>query len=598
MLALSLTSEEGQILRSTKGYGQSRMTCPYCSHHRKAANKHDRCLSVKRDEDGVVYNCQHCGVKGSINTNESRGERKLNNVVAIAEKKPVNRRNPADCPKLEDKHYEWLSSVRHISRETADKFGLFATRQFFPSVGKEQDAVGFPYFDADGLIVSAKIRSIESKAFTCWQSPPSFYGINRMQQGGDFWIVEGELDAIAMAEAGINAVSVPNGAPMKVVDGKITPEEDSKFRFLWAAKDLIDNAKRIIIAADADTQGEALAEEIARRVGKDRCWRIHWPEGVKDANECLIKLGKDELTKIVASPEPWPINGLYGAEKFKDQIFELYEKGVGRGFSTGYQNVDDLYTIVPGQMTVVTGVPSSGKSEFVDQIMVNLAEEQGMSFAICSFENEPRLHIAKLMAKRARKPFFEGPTRRMAPHDMQAALDWVNDHFVFLHQEDGGLSDLESILSRLRAAVMRMGVRGAVIDPYNFIERPRDVSETEWISNMLTRIKSFCMAHGIHIWFVAHPTKLQRGQDGKLPVPKGYDISGSAAWFAKADCGMTVHRIPDENPLEAQIHIWKVRFSWVGKQGETRLYYDVGTTRYADYGYQPGEEEEGKGLLD
>lgn len=587
MYAKHMSYEEEAIRKMALSHGQTRTICPYCSHQRRY-NKRDRCLSVKTDNDGIVYNCQHCGVKGVI-----REDRRVNNVVPM-EKKPAVRRDPADSPALEQRHYDWLLNERGISKETADKLGLFKSEQFFPAVGEKQDAVGFPYFDADGMIVSAKMRSIQSKAFTCWQSPPAFFNLRNMTEGEDFIIVEGELDAAAMLEAGVNAVSVPNGAPMKVVDGKITPEEDSKFRFLWNAKDLIEKAKRVVIAVDKDSQGEALAEEIARRVGRDRCWRVEWPEGIKDANDYLRANGKEALAAFVAKPTPWPINGLYDALKFEAQINELYENGVGRGASTGYDNVDDLYTIVPGQMTVVTGIPSSGKSEFVDQIMVNLAEEQRWSFAICSFENEPRLHIAKLMSKRARKPFFEGRFNRMPKHEMKAALDWVNDHFVFLHQEDGGLSDLDSILERLRAAVLRMGVRGAVIDPYNFIERPRDVSETEWISTMLTKIKSFCMAHGIHIWFVAHPTKLQRGQDGKLPVPKGYDISGSAAWFAKADCGMTVHRIPDENPLEAQIHIWKVRFSWVGKQGETRLYYDVGTTRYNDFG--PPQEEKDFGI--
>lgn len=579
MLAKRLSAEEEELVRLVPRMGQHRTICPFCSHNRRPQHRKDRCMSAKRDDAGIVYDCKHCGVSGSI----FMGERRVSNVVAM-EKKPLVRKNPADAPKLEDIHFRWLSEERGISRQTAEKYGLFKTKQFFPAAGEEQDAVAFPYFDSDGQIVSAKMRSIQSKAFTCWQSPPCFFGIQNAPFGGDFVIVEGEVDAISMAEADVPAVSVPNGAPVKVVDGKITPEEDHKFKFLWAAKEHIEKAKRIVIAVDNDGPGKALAEEIARRVGRDRCWIVEWPEGIKDANEMLMQRGKEALAEAVKNAAPWPIAGLYEAMKFKDQVMELYERGMGRGASTGYTNVDDLYTIVPGQMTVVTGIPSSGKSEFVDQVMVNLAEIDKWAFAICSFENEPRLHISKLMAKRAKKPFFEGRVSRMNTEEMKAAYDWVNDHFVFLHQEDGDLADLDSILERIKVAVLRMGVRGAVIDPYNFIDRPRDMSETEWISTMLTKVRAFAMAHGVHVWFVAHPTKLQRTQDGKLPVPKGYDISGSAAWFAKADCGLTVHRIPDENPLEAQIHIWKCRFSWVGKQGETRLWYDTGTTRYSDFG--------------
>lgn len=593
----NLSSEQEAILNSIpSGYGQYRVVCPFCSHKRKRQNQNEPCLSVKRDHDGVVYNCQHCPEKGSILSGERRKFHMQNNVVQIDVIKNPLRIEKEETKKLTSLEYDYLLNSRGISQATADKFTLYPVSHFFPKVKERQNAIAFCYLDGDE-IYATKIRSIESKTFACWQAPQTFFGLENMTVGQDFYIVEGEFDAMSMMEGGIPAVSVPNGAPLNVADGKVAPEEDRKFKFLWAAKEYMEAAPRVIIAVDADPQGEALAEEIARRVGKDRCWRVHWPEGIKDANDFLLVHGADALREFVSNPAPWPIEGLHDANHFRQQITELYLKGVGRGESTGYACVDELYSVVPGQLTVVTGVPSSGKSEFIDQIMVNLAENSRWSFGVCSFENEPRLHIAKMMSKRAGKPFFEGPTPRMQQHDFDAALDWVNDHFIFLHQDDGGLSDLESILSRLRAAVLRMGIRGAIIDPYNFIERPRDVSETEWISYMLTKLKAFCMAHDVHIWFVAHPTKLQRGMDGKLPVPKGYEISGSAAWFAKADCGLTVHRIPEENPLEAQIHIWKCRFSWVGKQGETRLLYDAGTTKYREFDWQPSQEKQAKEFL-
>jgi twinkle protein len=170
----------------------------------------------------------------------------------------------------------------------------------------------------------------------------------------------------------------------------------------------------------------------------------------------------------------------------------------------------------------------------------------------------------------------------MNKEEANAAFDHINGHFSFVHQDDGSLADLDGILDRLRIAILRFGIRGAVIDPYNFISRDnRDKSETEWISDMLTKVKAFAMGHGIHIWFVAHPTKMQRGADGRIPPPGGFDISGSAAWFAKADCGLTVHREKDA-PTIAQIHVWKCRFSWVGKQGQTNLLYNVGTTQYQE----------------
>ena len=141
------------------------------------------------------------------------------------------------------------------------------------------------------------------------------------------------------------------------------------------------------------------------------------------------------------------------------------------------------------------------------------------------------------------------------------------------------MATVEGIIERLKVAVMRNGIKGAIIDPYNYIAKSRDISETDWISDMLTKLRVFAQSHGIHLWFVAHPTKMMRDQNGKIPAPKGYDISGSAAWFAKADVGLTVHR-PDPNKTESQIHIWKCRFSWVGQQGQASLYFNPVTSTY------------------
>jgi twinkle protein len=556
-------------IKSIARNGQHRYKCPWCSPERR--NKRDTSLSVNRNEERIIYSCHHCGADGIIVMRETH--RRYEKVKPRED--IIERRKREDFDDIDDRHQDWLSE-RGISASTAHRYSL---------IGYDKGGdllVGFPYYDRDGNVVAVKQRFTTEKKFLCWQSPQTFFGLRHLKKGDNLYIVEGEMDVLAMAEAGINAVSVPNGAPVKVVEGKIDPSEDGKFKFLWDAKEYIDAADRIFIATDQDGPGEALAEEIARRVGKGKAWRIKFPEGIKDSNDCLVKLGKAALKKATEAAQPWPVQGLYDAEHFRDMVWELYEKGVGKGESVGYPSVDEFYTIVPGQVTICTGIPSSGKSEFIDQVMVNLATDKGWRFGICSFENEPRLHIAKLMAKRAESHFFEGPTRRMSNEEYKAAFDWVQEHFAFVWQDDGALANLDSILDRLRVAILRYGIRGAVIDPYNFISRDvRDKSETEWISDMLTKVKAFAMGHGVHIFFVAHPTKLQRGVDGKIPVPGGYDISGSAAWFAKADCGITVHREKD-NPLVAQIHVWKCRFGWVGKQGSTNLLYNPSTTCYVD----------------
>ena len=76
------------------------------------------------------------------------------------------------------------------------------------------------------------------------------------------------------------------------------------------------------------------------------------------------------------------MSGLYNAQKFANQLMDIYDNGHGTGVSTGYENLDELYTIVQGQLSIVTGHPSSGKSEFIDQVMYNILKDKNLQFAL------------------------------------------------------------------------------------------------------------------------------------------------------------------------------------------------------------------------
>ncbi len=470
---------------------------------------------------------------------------------------------------------------RGISKDTAIKSGLKYTKQFISGTNKEENCIVFPYFNK-GKMEYAKLRSFPEKGFSSHGSALNFYNIDSVEEKDWVIICEGEIDCLSFKEIGLNqVVSIPHGAVMKVTDGKIDPQEDTKFRFIWNAKSKLDKCNKIILALDNDKSGQAMAEEIARRVGKDKCWKIEYPDGCKDANEVLVKFGVEKLDEIATRPIPYPVSGLYDAEHFYEEVDDIYDKGVGTGISTGYKDVDNIYTVVEGQLSVVTGHPSSGKSEFIDQIMVNIAKEKKWKFGICSFENEPRIHISKLISKYLEKPFFGDVSKRMSKEELKEGKEFVQKHFSFLYQADGSLSSLDSIITRMKIAVMRHGVRGIIIDPYNYIARDQDTSETDWISEMLTKLRVFAQAHSIHIWFVAHPTKMMRRDDGTVPPPKGYDISGSASWFAKADVGLTVHRPNPSYSDISEILVWKCRFSWVGAIGQCSLLFNKLTTTYS-----------------
>ena len=558
------------------GHSQdARVKCPECGDQRKKKNQ--KTLSITIKPDHTLYHCHHCGLSGAVRR-EKFYEAHMEKVVKIPTQLNYN------VQLIQD-----FFGRRSVPLDTLDGLPAMTTgMKWFD--GAQREAVGFIYGPRENP-TAIKWRSVEGKGFLCDGAPRSFYGIENVEDTDeDLTIVEGECDVIALASVGIKAVSCPNGAPAKVSQNRVSPEEDNKFSYIWEERERLERVKRVILATDNDQAGEALAEEIARRVGRAKCWRVKFPEGTKDANDAVDKLGADETRRIFDNPEPVPLSGVYGASEYLNDIKDIYANGHGRGASTGFPAIDELFTIAEGQLSIVTGMPSSGKSEFIDQIMVNLAQRESWKFAVCSFENPPHMHIAKLAEKVTGKPFYDGLGPRMTEEELEEAIVFINRHFVFLESKDGGMSTIDSVIERTKQAVMRLGVRGLIIDPYNYIEQS-GTEEHNSISHMLSRITAFAKAHGIHVWFVAHPQKMYPREDGTYAVPKGMNISGSAAWFAKADLGITVHRSEDC----VEIHCWKSRFKWTGQQGVACLTYELSNGRYRDYA-PPAEIKTIKGV--
>jgi twinkle protein len=560
---------EGIHVRA-RSNGTVKTTCPRCSASRK--NKNDPCLSITIERGGAVWNCHHCGWAGGVS--EDRAERRHK----PAPVRPNFTPQPPTTAMI-----EWFES-RCISRDTLAKAGVSGVETWMPGddPGSTSRAIAFPYLRG-GEVVNVKYRTGDKRFRQERGAGKVFYGIDLVAGLKEVIVVEGEIDALSLREVGFqNVISVPDGAPKIAKDGPIDPSDDAKFSYVWNCREELAKVEKFILATDADGPGQALADELSRRFGREKCWRVTWPEGRKDANEVLCAEGVDALANAVDAAKPWPISGLHEVDDYRDEILELYRQGRSRALSTGWESVDGLMTIAEGQLSIVTGIPNSGKSEFVDAIMVNMAQKQNWGFAVCSFENPPPEHLSKIAEKYLRQPFWDGPRYRMTEFDLGKALDWANKHFLFIRADGDESTNLDWVLEKAAAAVMRYGVRGIVIDPWNEIEhqRPSNMTETEYVGQSLMRIKRFAAQRGVHMWVVAHPSKIQ-GEAGKpVPVPGLYDISGSANWANKADLGVVVHRDDASNLTE--IHVKKCRFKSIGQKGKVCLEYDRATGVYSE----------------
>ncbi len=548
--------------------GQHRLVCPYCAHTRSRMNQRTKTLSLKIDEDGYAYTCWHCDASGGDRFDA--GASKQMTQVAVREVTALS----ADA-------LTYLQTKRGISRETALNAGLFEAQAWIREVQTETPCVAFPYFDQKGNRTGAKLRALGTKGFTMQGQALTFFGQERIVEGSPVIIVEGEIDALSIAEAGLpNGISVPHGAPPPPKPGAPARQDanDKRLECVWAARAAFDAAPKVIIATDNDAPGDALAEELARRIGKAKCWRVRWPDDIKDANEFLMRQGALRLAKYIEDEaEPWPLSGIHQAADFKAGLLDLYSKGLSPGLSTGWDCIDEYFTVAPGMLHVVTGVPGSGKSTWLDALVMNVTSQYGWKGAVASFENPIAIHLAKFIALKTGKPFKHGAPGRASQQEVEDALDWVNDHIMFLAQ-DGEPPTVTNIIDRLTAAVQRMGIRWAIIDPFNFIRLSASEAgsnETSAINEMLAAFKIFAVTHDVALFIVAHPAK-PPASAGADWVPTGYSISGSANWFNRADWGLTVQRLEEAT----RVHVWKCRFNHLGKVGREDLVFQPDTGRY------------------
>jgi len=531
--------------------------CPRCSHTRK--HRYDKPLSVHVEKG--VWHCHHCGWDGGLGTDWrdnvfGLGRRETPQVYAKPE--PVTVDLPASV-------IQWFS-----------KRGITETTLRRNKVTAKGGSILFPYY-RDGELINVKRRTQDKRFSQVAGAERIFYGLDDCRNTDAVIVVEGEIDKLAVDEAGFpQCLSVPDGAPAPG-----TTEYTSKFDFMDSAADIFERCHTVVLAVDNDAPGKRLEEELARRIGREKCFRVTWPEGCKDANDVLMQHGTETLAQCLTDARPYPIAGVVMAMDLRDDVFALYRDGSQKGESTGWYSVDQLYTVKPGQMTIITGIPGSGKSEWLDALMVNLAIEAGWSFAVFSPENfPPQRHLQKWLEKLSGKPFRAGPTDRMTEAEVDEWLAVCDRSLHFLIPEE---PTLEEILSLAGAQVFRMGVKGVVLDPWNEIDhsRPKDMSETEYISRCLSEIRRFARQKDVHCWVSAHPRMLQKDKEtGTYTVPTPYEIAGSAHWFNKSDNCIAIWRNKHDLAQPIEVHVQKIRFREVGQLGVAYLNYDRLTGRY------------------
>lgn len=554
-----------------------KVPCPKCSPTRKK-DKYP-CLNVNTEKE--AWNCWHCNRSGSLRTGWS-DDRETQTYLSPQKQY----RKPDHTPQSPRERTLQFFAKRGIPAQVVIRRQIDVGPIYMPQVEEEVEAIRFPYF-RDGVCVNIKYRDSKKNFRMESGAERILYGYDDIHGDSLIW-TEGEMDALSVEVAGYTScVSVPDGAPAPG-----TKNYGSKFDFLDSAMDKLNTIQKHIIAVDMDAPGQTLAEELARRLGPEKCMRVTWTQGCKDANEVLVQHGAQEVQRCIDEATPWPVAGIITVQMLMNQLDAMYDHGVKSGASTGWTDIEDYYRVQTSELTIVSGIPSHGKTRWLSHLLINMATIHGWKFAVFSPEASPQDFVRQLIEQYTGKSFYASTHQRMTQPEMWEAAEWVGGHFSILLPENGNPT-VDQMLNLARIQVSRMGIRGVVFDPWSWFGKPVGKGQllAHYAGEQLVAMKSFAIKYDLAFWLVAHPTKLRKMQAGEYaglyPPPTLYDISDSSMFYNNTDNGICVWRNTETKSRETLIQIQKIRNEYSGQLGDVTLIYDPYTKRYYDRGLEP-----------
>ena len=507
------------------------------------------------DWDRGLGTCQHCNEVIQLHTYKRTGQFKKEYSAPVSDFAPLN-----------DKILSWFED-RGISKETLEHFKVSQGVSWMPNVNKEVNTIQFNYLQ-EGELINIKYRD-GNKNFKLFKNAEKiFYNVDSIVDSGTIVVVEGEIDALSVHEAGIpNVVSVPAGAG----NGKLN-------------LDYLDNCyevfegRNVVLALDSDEAGQNLQNEFIRRLGADACSTVDFA-GEKDANEFLVCYGTDALREVISNPTPCPLENVVTVKDVESEIQEFVEQGFKPGYQIGVDSFDSIFSTYTGQFITVTGVPSSGKSDFVDQMVYGYNINYGWKTAYVSPENKPNyLHIHKLIRKFGN---WMPKKEDILGDRWKKIINHINDHMFFVEMDR---YDLDAVLEKGAELVKRRGIKCLVIDPFNKVNMKGkgSLSIPDYTQEYLTKIDNFSRKYDVLTIIVAHPTKQYKNKiTGKIDEPTMYDIKGGGEWYDSSYHGLLVHR--DYETKTVKIKVLKVKFQNLGENGaETILKWDQVSGRYLE----------------
>lgn len=544
--------------------GTAKLKCPECNDARR--NKADRPLYVRYDS-GIAkcFHCEGLSFRDSIERNTVVNNYKLPS------------QSWKNYTSLSENVVKWFEG-RGIKQFTLNEFDITEEKYYQPQEQKEVNNIVFNFFEGETL-VNKKYRSAK-KQFTQSSGTKSiFYNVNSAIGQEVCYIVEGEIDCLTLHQEGFKAViSVPNGA-------------NDNDAYWINSEPYLKDVKKFYIGTDNDQKGNELAEKIAQRLGRYRCERINF-EG-KDANEDLLS---GVLKDTIYNTTKYPVSGTFKVNDLYDKIIELYDNGLPPVIypkHKSFGNIKDVFSVMRGHLVTVTGIPSHGKSNFTEWYVMNLINDYDMKASFFSPEHQPmELHQSTFIQKFSGRNFFKdiNGTPRVSKIEIAKYSEWANEKIYLTSPENGNIATWDWIMEKFKEQMFNYGVDIFVVDAYNKVDFTDNRSERERINDVLKKLTSFAQQNNVIVFLVAHPTKMQKNDNGLYKIPDLYSVSGSADFRNQTHDGYCIYRYFDseeQNGYTSFINL-KTKYTFQGEIGASVDFnYDLASGRYYEVNSSP-----------
>lgn len=496
--------------------------CPFCSADRK--KKTDKCVSLHWDTG--FFNCNHCGHKGQLHTFKRK-----ENVKQYA--KPILSNIKAD---YSDKFINYVTNVRSIDLNALKALKVRESKEWMPQTKKEENCICFDYYFKDELI-NVKYRDGKKNFKLFKDAEKIFYNLDNIATEDTCIIVEGEFDVLSYATAGVtNVISVPNGFNLK---GELNLDYIDNYYNYFESKETI------FIAVDNDEAGQKGQKELIRRLGAEKCKIVDFGD-CKDANDYLIKYGKNALANTIKLAKDVKIEGVFQLNDVRESMLNGYRNGQKRGETTGIPEIDKAWTWKDGEVNTWTGYNNDGKTALLLQLCLIRAFNSGVKVAVFSPENFPLDEfyndLIETLIGKSCDPYYSN--NYMSEEEYNYGMNFVNDHFFVIYPEKD--FQVETIFEKAKYLVRKKGIRTLVIDPYNMVEHLLKGGEREdlYISKFMTQLKRFAIEHQISVNLVAHQNtpKANDKDGGRYFCPVGNNIKGGGTFADKTDNLLAVWR--------------------------------------------------------